>query len=261
MPNWVHNKVKIDKKFNEIAELVKSDNIDENGDYEEFDFEKIVPMPKSLDLTSGGSEDYAIQYAMKRKSEKDTLELIHKLKDIRTDFYGNYLSKIFRYSKNKNDDNTNVFYDNETLNKMKETFENETLKQNYNKYEELGIKSFEDLGNTYINNILNYGNDTWYDWSCENWGTKWNCTNTYAYENDKMFEFDTAWSCPVPIIIALSKKFKGVNFIVEYADENLGYNCGTIEIENGEIISNEDGDLDFALDTWGYDKEDYYKMC
>ena len=41
--------------------------------------------------------------------------------------------------------------------------------------------------------------DDWYDWRCENWGTKWNSIEakvTRLYDDSITYEFDTAWDCP-----------------------------------------------------------------
>jgi hypothetical protein len=79
-----------------------------------------------------------------------------------------------------------------------------------------------------------FGVDNWYDWRYMNWGTKWN-----SYENiisDNEIEFDTAWNSPITVIVALSKMFPTITMNLSYADEDLGYNCGTIKFLNGEMI-------------------------
>ena len=80
------------------------------------------------------------------------------------------------------------------------------------------------------------------DWSTEHWGTKWNATEVII--DDKYLE-----------IIS-----------VEYADEDLGYNCGSFSVKNGVIINdylNTDNveyevSRRFACELWGYnpDEED-----
>ena len=40
--------------------------------------------------------------------------------------------------------------------------------------------------------------------------------------------FSTAWSCPIPIVIALAQKFPDVDFVWSYADEDTGSNTGRI---------------------------------
>jgi hypothetical protein len=94
----------------------------------------------------------------------------------------------------------------------------------------------------------------WYDWCINHWGTKWNACESQTTENG--FEFNTAWSTPEPIIRALSEKFPTVEFGVDYADENLGYNCGIYIYKNGECIHQEMGDYEFACDMWGYEPEE-----
>ena len=54
-------------------------------------------------------------------------------------------------------------------------------------------------GEVYINNYLSYGANTWYDWCCNNWGTKWNAGRTEICGNDEII-FETAWGSPEPVI-------------------------------------------------------------
>lgn len=75
------------------------------------------------------------------------------------------------------------------------------------------------------------GIPNWYDWNIENWGTKWNAYNISS--TDEYIRFDTAWSTPDKVIEALSEKFPDVEIRVKYADEDLGYNCGTYTCLNG----------------------------
>ena len=52
------------------------------------------------------------------------------------------------------------------------------------------------------------GIPNWYDWQCENWGTKWNAYDQSIEDQGYgSFEirFDTAWSPPFPIIEALKE--------------------------------------------------------
>lgn len=110
----------------------------------------------------------------------------------------------------------------------------------------------------YANNIKKYGFPTWYEWSIKNWGTKWDaCEVDYdTYEDNITLRFDTAWSTPSPIFIELSKQFPTLDIDVEFADEDLGYNCGEYKLKGGELTSVLEGDLDFACEIWCIDKED-----
>ena len=118
----------------------------------------------------------------------------------------------------------------------------------------IGIKNLEDLGNTYLNNILEYGFDTWYDWSCENWGTKWGACHT-CYVDENNIEFDTAWSCPFKIFEEISKKYN-TRVEVEFADEDIGNNCGIVIYDKGEEIGFIKGDRKLAYRVWDYTDEE-----
>lgn len=103
----------------------------------------------------------------------------------------------------------------------------------------------------------------WYLWNIKNWGTKWNAYDT-VYDPQvldeeapsseevlsqlfkltwnepellktlSMLQFSTAWSHPVPVIKALSEAHPLALLYVQYADEDLGSNCGTYFIRGGQ---------------------------
>ena len=86
----------------------------------------------------------------------------------------------------------------------------------------------------------------WYTWRVKHWGTKWNSYDFRSIlEMDEstpdvvgnvkyVFAFSTAWSCPCPIFIACVKRFPKLRFTVEYADEDIGHNCGTVSVRYDE---------------------------
>lgn len=85
-----------------------------------------------------------------------------------------------------------------------------------------------------------YGKNNWYDWSLANWGTKW---NAYGYNegedyscNKDSLRFLSAWSAPHPVIQKLSEMFPCVKIEHEWADEDIGANCGRRTYYNGERI-------------------------
>lgn len=84
-----------------------------------------------------------------------------------------------------------------------------------------------------------YGNNNWYDWSVANWGTKWNAygfdPNT-DYSKEKELKFLTAWSAPHPVIAKLLEMFPSVKLEHEWADEDIGMNCGRHVYYDGERI-------------------------
>ena len=72
--------------------------------------------------------------------------------------------------------------------------------------------------------------DRWYNWRCQNWGTKWDCYDLSIDECDMPhgFElnFNTAWSPPEEICYALKEKFDNLSvswFYDEPGCEVAGY--------------------------------------
>jgi len=62
--------------------------------------------------------------------------------------------------------------------------------------------------------------ENWYDWNCQNWGSKWDTTDiSFDYEDDTQLNlsFATAWSPIIPIFDELVKR--GLSVKAEYQDE------------------------------------------
>ena len=72
-------------------------------------------------------------------------------------------------------------------------------------------------GNLSSEDERDFGNFNWYDWNRENWGTKWNAYDTEVVVERMIIRFDTAWSPPYPIVVALSRHVP--NFIHYYIEE------------------------------------------
>ena len=72
-------------------------------------------------------------------------------------------------------------------------------------------------------NTLNFSRDAW--------GTKWNAYDQVIDLDSGELSFDTAWSCPIPVLKELSKRHPDDEITVRYADEDLGSNCGTVRLK------------------------------
>ena len=128
---------------------------------------------------------------------------------------------------------------------------------------------------------MNYGHTGWYTWRCDHWGTKWTADNVvvdrssqtgHGQEPQATVYCQTAWDCPALIVYALSEKYPELTFMLAYADEDIGSNCGFFSLKRGVALH---GDvrydysdwkdnpelkreaITFACDVWGYDPEDY----
>ena len=84
------------------------------------------------------------------------------------------------------------------------------------------------LGNLGDKEYEKYGDHNWYDWNCENWGTKWNAFESHAeVSEDKTalaVDFETAWAAPIPVAKKLKELFPSViidwTYFCEFDDQH-----------------------------------------
>lgn len=71
-----------------------------------------------------------------------------------------------------------------------------------------------------------YGNQGWYDWNIENWGTKWDVSGDVEVIEDAKdcwnLSFQTAWAPPHEALVALSEQHPEVSIRNEWREEQ-GY--------------------------------------
>jgi len=70
----------------------------------------------------------------------------------------------------------------------------------------------------------------------EKWGTRTNAIRPVVELEIGLCTFQTAWTAPVPLILALSAKFPTETLYLDYADEDIGRNCGTMTFQAGKVI-------------------------
>lgn len=181
MPNYCYNHI-------EASEKVLQEIYDKKQ--EKVTFEKLIPMPKTLLVEERGNGLQIIVYALsKMESEERKYTLKNIMETNKT--IGKNIEEYIK--KNIN-----------TVNKFDE--KNTSFDISDNEIE-LGIKDFKKLGETYISNILNYGQPSWYNWRIENWGTKWDAIDSVGEPKKGFLDFDTAWSPAEGIMKKLCEKF------------------------------------------------------
>ena len=96
-----------------------------------------------------------------------------------------------------------------------------------------------------------YSGPNWYDWSIENWGTKWDACEVDCEADgiqshvqnaiDRDLEetvidigFDTAWSPPFEWMEKASEKFPELDFEIAFSECGMDF-YGTAEAKNGKI--------------------------
>lgn len=222
MPNHVENHIEFNGDKQQIDAMLNKIGSDEYG-IGTIDFKKIINMPKTLNIEAGSRTDHGLK-AYREFIEVYTAGLSEK--------------EALKSLENIPTESENAFLCQRT-----------------------DIKRDEwELGKTAWQNIQKYGAPTWYEWSITNWGTKW---NAYGYEEGTDYSacdeltFQTAWSAPHPILRKLSEMFPEIVFKHQWADEDIGMNCGERCYLGGEIIDEFIPEgiraTEFALEVWDYD--------
>lgn len=233
MPNHVRNHIFFDcgaKRLKEILTSVKYDNDGENEDYgvATIDFNKIIPMPEALNIEAGSHTERGLN------AYRDFIEIYTHGGTLHTDALMHIPSESEQaFLRNRKD-----------------------------------IRADEwQLGKTAWLNLLNYGAPTWYEWRNEHWGTKWNSYG-YGYEasiasdGKRYLSFETAWSAPCPILRKLSEMYPDVAIIHEWADEDIGHNCGRVKYLAGKVSEeyipeNQREAYELAAEVWHHDLSEY----
>lgn len=226
MPNHVYNRLaitgdqaEIDKLFNDV----KSADSD-------FDFNNIIPMPPSLNVTDGSQTVRTLEQYMRLANPANSLAFdpsIPKLGPAEmSKLTAAYAQMILKPNpKIVNDDSSPITPE---------------------------IVGMAKEGAAYASNILNYGHATWYGWCCEHWNTKWSAYDIDTDPSTGTAAFSTAWSSPYPVIAALAAKYPSLSIEHEWAEEFAGTNAGQTVYAGGACASMtlyDDGSKE-AFDTY-----------
>ena len=75
----------------------------------------------------------------------------------------------------------------------------------------------------------------------------------------KSLRFLTAWAPPTPIVAKLVQLYPDLDFVHQWADEDIGYNCGEVEYHNcapdGEFFPVGQEAVDYANNLWRNDEQ------
>lgn len=191
MPNWCNNTLEISGEKSELLRFKKLVKTKERV----LSFDKILPMPPSLNITSGTQTDNGMAIILSRAGD-------HKMID-----------EKMAYS-------VNAKY------KTREEFIAVLIKDKRANLEE---------GQIALDNLKAYGVKDWYDWHIQHWDTKWDTAEPKLSCQGKdyiCYTFDTAWSPPSSVIKAMSDQFPKLKFNLEYTLE--GENGNFSEEYGGE---------------------------
>ena len=221
MPNHIKNIITLKGDEQKIREMLEEIQYDELG-LGTVDFNKIIPMPESLNVESGSRTDKGIEMV------KTYLENMPEEQSDKEGTYDEFFEDLRSHSAEISDEEE---------------------------------KKIWNIGVTAVENLHKYGAPTWYEWCTNNWGTKW---NAYGYDEGTDYSasgnlhFQTAWSAPHPVIKKLAQMYPDIIFEHEWADEDIGVNCGQKCYSNGECTEeycpeSEKDRIEFACRIWNYD--------
>jgi len=214
MPNWCNNEVNINGSAKDIAAL--KELIGEN-----FDFNKIVPMPECLAADSHGrtacdcmvvldKENMVCHGAYGYPGGRNLMEVVSAKFGAKSDLVSLAQAVIDGYKPCQECINTTTEHSKE-------------LGQGLDFPIEESIRRLQE-----------YGYDNWYDWHVANWGTKWAACDADVdfTETSMTARFDTAWSPPEPIYHALADKFPDLEITWHWDEPGCGQSG---DLDTGEV--------------------------
>jgi len=166
-----------------------------------IDFNKLLPMPKELDMEAGSRTDRGLKLVQ---------EYHHALTDLEQQ---------------------------KPALSLKDYAEAVRQCEGLYRGQRMADPAMWALGEQAYNNIQRFGSPTWYGWCTRNWGTKWNAYGFQPLEqNSDTMEFFTAWNSVPKIITLLSRKYPEQTITYRWADEDIGHNVGEMTLKGGEVI-------------------------
>lgn len=214
MPNWAYNELifKSKEDFDNVVKKYTKDRV--------LDFNTIVPLPESLAKTDGYGKARHIQniimylinsYPELVKSPNETGTILRFIKELCHNPSIIDIEMVMRVQRHIND------YKDEKIN-----------------YTEDDIAD----GKKALYNIVQYGYFDWYDWSIDNWGTKWNVCECIINHKTLSIYWTTAWSPTIKIAQKIANSCEHPVYY-RYAEEQFTEYVGEYIFNNNNVESYE----------------------
>lgn len=207
MPNHITNRIIVNGSEENVKRFFEAiGSVQEDGTLIPIDFNKIKPMPESLNIEAGSNTEigYILYYLSTKGVDHVSIE------------QWAYKSLERRLSAEKCD------FSDDGIKRFILSEEGQVLYR---------------LGKAVQENMSKYGARTWYDWCNREWGTKWNAYNQERI-NENTITFQTAW-CGVPKILhEIAQSHPDVELSYLYADEDWGNNVGSFTFHGADVDAN-----------------------
>lgn len=98
--------------------------------------------------------------------------------------------------------------------------------------------SIKDTEFSFEGTLFRGNREDWYNWSLNNWGTKWDACEPYIDESEPQFfsvSFESAWSPPCNWIEDIMHKYTNLEFELEYDEPGCCF-AGKLTVHKAEDI-------------------------
>lgn len=197
MPNYVINHISINGDKDQVEKMLEAIKDDEFG-IGSIDFNKIIPMPESLNIESFSSREL--------KAYKEFVEAYTSEGAADLDLLNIPVEKEEAFLRTRTD------LSEDEWNLARQVFRNEV---------QYGAPTWYEWC------IKNWGTK----WNADGLSA---FENGEIPDSNPTISFQTAWSAPHPILAKLAETYPDVSFEHIWADEDIGQNCGQSTYENGE---------------------------
>ncbi len=215
MPNFVKNKIIVGRSEYGRRLIDKYVSFNKERKVEEFDFNKVIEMPDDLKIEFSSKSDKALCLYLTKMNPDVTYYGDMDEKMDKT----NYSSLIRRLSKR-------------LMMSHDFTLRKDQVDELLNKYKEDDLLK---LGERQIKNLERYDAINWYEWSINNWGTKWNASDYEVSDDKRNITFETAWDPAIEVMLEISRQNPDIKFAFLYSDEEIGAHTGYLLTQNGRI--------------------------
>lgn len=247
MPNWCDNDLTISASPEQLC-AIKEKILRETSNHDDgfcVDFNLLTPRPKDLDIISGGygfSSQTLLEFPAETLLTDDVIwELVTK--DGECGLRLSLLSRERHW----------------TVGQFVDWLWKHPKEQDYFRYDLA-------LGQRYLDNIKKYGVPTWYEWSYQYWGVKWNVYEDDVYsvsidEKTIVCTFSTAWNPPNEWFATLCEAFPDSEFSLKYWEPGNFFAGELLSTGDGAFIDNacqtEEDIMTFARTHFGepFDEE------
>ena len=222
MPNWVMNRLVIKgRDANKVANKILSKDTDKNKEY--MDFNNIDKMPETLNIVCGSCTTPAAEY------------YLACLNPNQPDITSKYVKKVSEKEFAK------IVKDVNKPNKERKIYGENIFGVQARDFDTLGSeKGYINYGKTIVENRINYGHSTWYEWGNAHWGVKWNASDSRVIrdKNKVTIHFETPWDGVSKLICKMAEQYKDLKITIDYdfSEEQVAYYEKHMRFEKGELV-------------------------